>query len=69
MRQQDAFGMSGSIAVTGVGVEKAIGDEGAVDAVHAMLDRDNVVVVDKEILAGGAELTVVVSQPWWGESV
>ena len=59
--------MSGSIAVTGA--EMAVGDEGAVDAVHAMLDRDNMVVVDKEILAGGAELTVVVSQPWWGESV
>ena len=55
--------------MTGAGVEKAIGDEGAVDAVHVMLDGDNVVVVDKEILAGGAELTVVVSQPWWGESV
>ena len=50
-------------------MEKAVGDEGAVDAVHVMLVGYNVVVVDKEILAGGAELTVVVSQPWWGESV
>ena len=52
--------MSGSIAVTGAGMEKAIGDEGAMDAVHVMLDRDNVVVVDKETVAGGAALTVVV---------
>ena len=41
-------------------MEKAVGDEGAVDDVHAMLDRDNVVVVDKENVAGGAALTVVV---------
>ena len=41
-------------------MEKAVGDEGAVDDVHAMVDGDNVVEVDKENVAGGAALTVVV---------
>ena len=50
--------MYGSVADTGA--ETSVGDEGAVDDVPAMLDRDNVVVVDKEILAGGSAVTVVV---------